>query len=319
MGSMHPIIRVALTLIVCLAAMASHASAVSVVTRGDEAFRAGSYVKVGRLVSLHLDDLRHASKADNIDGLLELAKQEKRIDTIRMMQLRPLFLKKEAGDQLLLTCLRHETCQPEIFSRIQATSRLHSDIVCRNPSLRFVKTNQEVGALTERLMHRFFEGSGWTRVPGEVGRQGIDGLYVKLDGGIVKDVLIAESKYNTSILQSTNHGTQMSADWVTRKIANLQARSPGDSVYTAIRELVDKGGYRAVLWQFKVNDDEISVALTKLVGKGRTVTPEFGGVIDGVPSVSLTPIKFGSPTNKFESDFLGWYRDEIDGIGALLD
>ena len=319
MGSMHPNIRAGITLIACLVVMASHASPISVVTRGDEVFRAGSYVKVGRLVSLHLDDLGHASKVDNIDGLLELAKQEKRLDTIRTMKLRPLFLSKEAGDGLLLTCLRDKACEPEIFSRIQATSQLHSDIVRRNPSLRFVKTNQEVGALTERLMHRFFEGSGWTRVPGEIGRQGIDGLYVKLDGGMVKDVLIAESKYNTSILQSTNHGTQMSAEWVTRKIANLQAQFPDDSVYTAIRELVNKGRYRGVLWQFKVGDDEIAVALTKLVGKGRTVKPEFGGVIDGVPSVPLSPIKFGSPTNKFESDFLDWYRDEIDAIGELLD
>ena len=299
-------------------ATATAAGISSLANKGDLVFQAGRYSKVGGLRTLKLADLRHATKAENISGLLDLGIRENRVDPIQAIQLRRVYQSVAAGDELLLTCLRHATCQPEVFIRIQGMSRLHADVIRRSPGLSIVRANQEVGALTERLMHRFFQGSGWTRVQGEVGRQGIDGLYVKWQKGVVRDVLIAESKYNTSVLQPTNHGTQMSSDWVARKVANLQAQSPGDPVYTAIRKFVDNGSYRAVLWQLKVDESAISVSLTKLIGKGREVTYMSDNVVDGLPALPLSPIKFGNPASKFESEFLHWFRDELDAIGSLL-
>jgi len=76
------------------------------------------------------------------------------------------------------------------------------------------------------MMVRYFEHSGWTRIDGQVGRTGFDGLFVKYEDGVIKDVLIAESKYNTSTLQSTNFGVQMSEEWIRRKMVEIKARFP---------------------------------------------------------------------------------------------
>jgi len=41
-------------------------------------------------------------------------------------------------------------------------------------------------------------------------------------------------------------------------------------------------------------------------------------VVDGLPALPLSPIKFANPASKFESEFLHWFRDELDAIGSLL-
>src|SRR5690606_6040493 len=119
----------------------------------------------------------------------------------------------DKGDALLRACLQKVGCKLGDFSRNAVASPLHTEIVKRDPTLGWVQANHAVGALSERVMHRFFTSSGWEALPGEIGRQGIDGLFVKRRGKVIPDVLVVESKYNSSTLQDTLAGTQMSDAW----------------------------------------------------------------------------------------------------------
>lgn len=56
------------------------------------------------------------------------------------------------------------------------------------------------GYSAECVMHKFYTSSGWTKIEGEVGRNGIDGLYCKKKNGTIHEVLVAESKWNKSRL-----------------------------------------------------------------------------------------------------------------------
>ena len=87
------------------------------------------------------------------------------------------------------------------------------------------------GDVTEMIMDDYFKNSGWSKRAGEVGVNGIDGLYIKKSNGVVKQVLFVESKYNTSKLGKVRDGSkQMSKRWMLRKIDSLikKAQKRGD-------------------------------------------------------------------------------------------
>jgi hypothetical protein len=282
-------------------------------------FKAGTYQKAGRLVSLSAKDLRFASKVENVQGLLELAEHEHRIDPIQMMQLSRSFSSTSHGDSLLLTCLHNTKCQPAEFIKAVNTSKLHEEVVIRNPGLGLVLVSHVVGALNENLMIRYFKFSGWTRVEGQVGRTGFDGLFVKYENGVIKDVMIVESKYNTSQLQSTNHGLQMSEQWVRRKMVELKEHFPNDDVYEKIDKFIQAGSYRAVLWNLKVEDDALKIGLSKVKSKGGMVDIEVakGTDIEGLSSPFTNSIKLNAPRNNFEAQVLSWYNEELAAVGRL--
>jgi len=56
------------------------------------------------------------------------------------------------------------------------------------------KLNIINGASAECVMNQFYTNTGWIQIEGEIGRNGIDGLYYKKKHGIIKEVLVAESK-----------------------------------------------------------------------------------------------------------------------------
>lgn len=276
-------------------------------------FKAGKYQKIARLGTLEAKDLTHASKTENIQGLLDIAIQENRVDAIQMLQYERLYSSQKHGDQLLLLCLKATRCQPDKFVEIVNTSKLHSEIAFRQPELGSVLVNHAAGEITENLMIRYFESSGWKKIPSQIGRQGIDGLFIKMESGIIKDVLIVESKYNTSILQQTNHGTQMSDQWVRRKMYELNSKYPDDTTYKTIDKFVNAGSYRAILWNIKADESSLKVSIRKVKSKDGNVTDAtVTGTEDEVLATPFTNnIKIESPKNKFEDSFVGWYKNEI--------
>ena len=73
--------------------------------------------------------------------------------------------------------------------------------------------------VNECVMHKFYTDTGWTRIEGEVGRNGINGLYFKKKNDVIKEVLVAESKWNKSKLGWSGKNKlvhQMSQEWVLR-------------------------------------------------------------------------------------------------------
>lgn len=142
-----------------------------------------------------------------------------------------------------------------------------------------VMVNKRNGNVAEKLMDDYFKKGGWTKLNGEIGSNGIDGLYVKKKNGVISEVLIAESKYNTSSLGTTKQGArQMSKQWTEVKIDALikDARKRGNTQalkqYLQVMAHVKRGNYRARLWKMipKMNGQYL-FELKKIVASGENL------------------------------------------------
>ena len=302
--------KLLLTLAALAASTAAFSSGGAAVAKTITAFKAGAYTKTGAsIAALTARDLRHASKAENVAGLLDLAQKENRIDAIQAIQLSGSYAGLRKGDELLLICLKNVKCQPDSFYASAKNSDLHAAVLARAPALGATQANHAVGAVNEGLMLRFYENSGWKAVDGQVGRTGFDGLLVKVDdAGTVRDLLIVESKYNTSTLKTTNHGTQMSDEWVRKKIQDLRSQSPDADIYRQIESLVKSGAYRARLWNMTVENGKASIELKSVHSKDGTLS------LRGVEDAERPPlvIDIRAPKNDFDRRFASWYRQEMD-------
>jgi hypothetical protein len=133
--------------------------------------------------------------------------------------------------------------------------------------------NKIKGNISENLMDVYFKKSGWSKLEGEIGANGIDGLYVKKDkDGNIADVLVVESKYNTSQLGDTKDGKQMSKDWIIKKLDNLEKAYPDNQDYSQIKTLVNDDKYRARLWQMNEVDNKLQISLKKIDSSGNEVS-----------------------------------------------
>ena len=118
------------------------------------------------------------------------------------------------------------------------------------------------GNATECVMHKFYTNSGWIQIEGEVGRNGIDGLYYKTKNGQIKEVLVAESKWNTSRLGRSGKNKlvkQMSQEWVLRTMNELEWHKPLPE-YNTIKTFITHDQYRARLFKMvPVGTDSIRI------------------------------------------------------------
>ncbi len=309
-SSWGAVFKLLLTLVALAASTAAFSGGGAAVAKSITIFKAGTYTKTATsIAALTASDLRHASKAENVAGLLDLAQNENRIDAVQAIQLSGSYSGLRKGDDLLLICLKNAKCQPDSFYASAKNSDLHAAVLARAPALGATQANHAVGAVNEGLMLRFFENSGWKAVDGQVGRTGFDGLLVKVDdAGTVRDLLIVESKYNTSTLKTTNHGTQMSDEWVRKKIQDLRSQSPDADIYRQIESLVESGAYRARLWNMTVENGKASIELKSVHSKDGTLS------LRGVEDAERPPlvIDIRAPKNDFDRRFASWYREEMD-------
>ena len=115
------------------------------------------------------------------------------------------------------------------------------------------------GNIAEEFMSKYFKGSGWKQIPGEVGSNGIDGLFIKIKNGVVSDAMFVESKFKGKGVPSVKNGEislsksglgttkdaakQMSKQWSLKKIDALIEK--GDpklkEYYKQIRKHVTQG------------------------------------------------------------------------------
>ena len=127
------------------------------------------------------------------------------------------------------------------------------------------------GSSAECVMHKFYTDTGWIRIEGEVGRNGIDGLYLKKKNGVISEVLIAESKWNKSRLGKSGKNKlikQMSKNWVLRTLRRLQKYKPLPE-YTTIKKLVQQDQYRAILFRmFPRSNNKVQIQIYKIKNKG---------------------------------------------------
>jgi len=136
-----------------------------------------------------------------------------------------------------------------------------------NPNIVEGRINLIKGEISENMMDKYFKNSGWSKIEGEVGRNGIDGLYIRKDANSIK-VLMAESKYNTSKLGETLHGVQMSPKWIMKKLDNLIEAFPDNKDYVVVKKLVENGQYRSRLFQLKEMGDNLQIKISNIIPKG---------------------------------------------------
>lgn len=191
-----------------------------------------------------------------------------------------------------------------------------------------------MGDAAEGLMQDYFTQSGWQSLSGQTGRQGIDGLFVKTDAnGTIKDILIAESKYNTSQLASDLKcgGNQMSAAWVQCKLSSLiqDAESKQDherlNHYRQIEQQVKAGNYRSRLWRVGgMQDGQLRIDLQDISSTGTDVnTADLkGGAKYKIQYAGNQAIDLANPKDEFQRKIVdGYYRNldaalEKQGISA---
>jgi hypothetical protein len=154
-------------------------------------------------------------------------------------------------------------------------------------------------------MHKFYSNSGWIQVEGEIGRNGIDGLYYKKKNNVIKDVLVAESKWNTSRLgRSGKNKTvmQMSQEWVLRTMNKLIKKMPSKT-YTTLKQFIEHNQYRARLFKLKPKyDSSIQISIYKIKNKGLKA-------FDRIKDTQLSPIDINAPKNSFEQGMVKAYND----------
>jgi hypothetical protein len=165
------------------------------------------------------------------------------------------------------------------------------------------------GYSAECVMHKFYTNSGWIQIEGEIGRNGIDGLYFKKKKGVIKEVLVAESKWNKSKLGRSGKNKlihQMSQEWILRTLNKLQRHKPLPE-YTTIKHLIEHNQYRARLFRIlPVGADKLQIHIYKIKNKG---IKHFDTFLES----TLKPITIGMPSNNFERDVLESY-DSCRGI-----
>ncbi len=161
------------------------------------------------------------------------------------------------------------------------------------------------GASAECVMHQFYTSSGWTQIEGEIGRNGIDGLYCKKKNNTIREVLVAESKWNTSRLGLSGKNKtvkQMSKEWVLRTMDKL-VKKMDTQTYRTLRKFISHDQYRARLFRLKpVGDSRIQITIYKIKNKGLKA-------FDKIRDTQLRPIDINAPGSSFEKGIVKAYND----------
>lgn len=160
------------------------------------------------------------------------------------------------------------------------------------------------GYSAECVMHKFYTNTGWIQIEGEVGRNGIDGLYYKKKNGIIREVLVAESKWNKSKLGWSGKNKlvhQMSQEWIVGTLNKLQKHKPLPQ-YSTIRKLVEHDQYRARLFKMSpIGDTQVQIHIYRIKNKGMK---NFDTFMESI----LRPITLEQPRNSFERGILEAYN-----------
>lgn len=289
-------------------------AAVSAVGRASRGILNKTSPKTAQLASLTARDLHGGLRSDNVRWLLDVASVRGRVDELGQIRAWSTYSAIDRGDALLLVCLQHRSCDLDVFARNVKLGGLHREVAIRQPALGSVQVGHAVGAVSEAVMVRHFEVSGWTQIEGQIGRAGIDGLFIKRKAdGTLGEVLFVESKYNTSQPQMTNHGMQMSQDWLLKKVRDLQGAHPENPVYVEIEQRILAGHYRSRLWGMRVDDDSIRINLDRIHSKDGDIT-----VVDDIEQRIPPPsqvISIRNPQSGRDRLIVQTLQSELDKVG----
>jgi hypothetical protein len=269
------------------------------------------------LKNISIADMKFSTKAENVGMLLNKAIKEKRIISGEDFYFYKQFNKFDNGDVLLLKCLKSNICDLDEYLNVINKSQLHMEVVQKYPHLNLAQVNHKVGQVNENIMSRYFENSGWTKIEGEIGRNGIDGLFIqKTRAGAVKNVLLVESKYNKSNLIDTKSGKQMSKQWALKKIDNLKIKYPNDGTYKQIEAFINNDLHKGRIWSLTTTKSEIKISLRKIesLNDSVAVSPLNSGEKMLINYKENGLISLENPKNSFQEKIVNWYKEELENI-----
>jgi len=186
------------------------------------------------------------------------------------------------------------------------------------------------GNVAEEFMHAYFKSSGWKQLPGEIGSNGIDGLFVKIKNGVVVDVMGIESKFKSKGIPNITNGSmsitqsgigttvdgsmQMSKNWCRKKIKNLIKF--GDpkykSMYEQIERHIEQGTVRKRYFGFSQRaDGKIATELHEIIddGEDKIKITEKSGKSSKLQKLVFDP---ENPKNAFEKKLSKIYNDAME-------
>jgi len=197
------------------------------------------------------------------------------------------------------------------------------------------RLNKMNGDTAEYVMHKLFKKNGWSQMHGEVGNNGIDGLYVKYDNsGNVRQVMMGESKYGNANLGTNKYGTpeknvkQMSQKALGYQVENLlkdnEEKLQKEIVsndkakineyrllqkqYKQIGQHIEKGNYRARLFNLKMEGNILSFNVKKILPNGEISV--FKQSLFGRENYKFNGLKidFDNPKTEFDKSLVKYYN-----------
>ncbi|GEM_PF-2218766 len=273
--------------------------------------------------------LQNFPKNEQIKLLIYKGVQTARISPMQSLSLQAKLIKIPNGENVLLACLKDPKCVPQSaiknldtykikqgsypsqeLSKMVATDDLYLKLALKYPSKNPQNLRLEAGKVAENLMDKNFKTSGWTRIEGEVGRNGFDGLYVKLDKNAnVKDIMVVESKYGKSALLSrTSDGArQMSSQWSRKKIDALIKKHPNNPMYEQIKLQQDKVKYR--LYRLRATDNKVYQSIEKINHSRDKKNITLSGLsgsekLRSVNKTENTVIDRSKPSNQYQTTII---------------
>ena len=182
------------------------------------------------------------------------------------------------------------------------------------------------GSVGEALVgSELHTSGGWKSIPPRHGPQGIDHVWMKFDkAGHPVDLIVGETKFGTSRLGMTRSGRQMSAGWISKRLASLAddwdgmardvATRHGEAKAHPFRLRADylraasegRVSYRSELFRVKMKGDVATITVRTLDAHGTAVGAER----------ALTPIRIaGRPANIVKAELTGEIRKVYPLLG----
>ena len=255
----------------------------------------------------------------NLDNVLENAVMKKRISSIDKYRLHTLYAKWKDGGAFLAKCLAIKGCNPyKFYKEVYNKPPLYRHIYLKYPNISKTLLIQKVGQVNEKIMDKYFKRTGWKKINGEVGRNGVDGLYIKYDKyGKIKDVMLVEAKYNKSMISKTVDGSkQMSKEWSIKKIDKLITKYPDNPEYKIIKDKISSDNYRARLWKMNEKNGKLNIELKKIIPQEKDIK------IENLRGAEKTKINYkdnfsvdiNNPKTFFQKEVLNWYKEAVNEI-----
>ena len=146
---------------------------------------------------------------------------------------------------------------------------------------------------------------GWELVSPRLGRQGIDGIFIRFDAnGNPRGLIVAESKYGTGNLNPTKRdGFQLSERWCIKRLKALSRRytevaglrkptivsQPIRGTYVRHRIEIDLGdGQKAVFWRKDARDDWKYDGPPEMLNKAQKKARMISNYLEGAANGKIT-------------------------------